>query len=237
MSKKVEKRKCLACGAEWEVEVKVLGAVKNPRCLCNKCINTLSSSEKQHYYRFNEGKAILEDRVCLNCGKTWKVATSKIAKTDKDKKRYFCTECCKILSMKDKKRLMKQLREGFREKVYYEKRNSNIRNLKHCIWKRAKQRAEKHNMDFNITEEDIIIPEVCPILEVPLIYGIKGNYEYSPSLDRIDNNKGYIKGNIQVVSKKANSMKNSASLEELHKFCKNILRYSLNNTEKECIEL
>ena len=45
-----------------------------------------------------------------------------------------------------------------------------------------------------------------------------------------------MKGNIQIISKKANSMKNSASLDELRKFCKNVLRYSLNNDEKEVIE-
>ena len=84
--------------------------------------------------------------------------------------------------------------------------------------------------------KDIIIPKICPILEVPIILGSKGNYEYTPSLDRIDNSKGYIKGNIQVISKKANSMKNSATLEELQKFCTNILRYSLNITEQESNE-
>ena len=73
---------------------------------------------------------------------------------------------------------------------------------------------------------------MCSILEVNLVIGTKGNYEFSPSLDRIDNTKGYIKGNVQVISKKANSMKNSASIEELKKFCANVLRYSLNSTEK-----
>ena len=41
---------------------------------------------------------------------------------------------------------------------------------------------------------------------------------------------------LEKISKKANSMKNSASPEELIKFCKNILRYSLNTTETECSE-
>ena len=40
-----------------------------------------------------------------------------------------------------------------------------------------------------------------------------------------------------IISKKANSMKNSASLSELKMFCKNILRYSLNSREFESTEL
>ena len=102
---------------------------------------------------------------------------------------------------------------------------------------KAKRRALLKNLEFNLEMSDIIIPKVCPILEVNLVIGTKGNYEYSPSLDRIDNTKGYIKGNIQVISKKANSMKNSASIEELKKFCANVLRYSLNITENKCDEL
>ena len=98
---------------------------------------------------------------------------------------------------------------------------------------RAQKRALKYGHDFDLEDSDIIIPEKCPILEVPFVLGSKGNYEYTPTIDRIDNNKGYTKDNIQVISKKANSMKNSASLEELKIFCKNILRYSLNTTEKE----
>lgn len=89
----------------------------------------------------------------------------------------------------------------------------------------AKSRAKRKGLDFNITQEDIIIPMYCPLLDIKLILGTKGDYEATPSLDRIDNTKGYIKDNVAVISKRANSMKNSSTKEEMLIFLKNIQVY------------
>ena len=40
----------------------------------------------------------------------------------------------------------------------------------------------------------------------------------SPSIDRLDNTKGYVKGNVWVISTLANNMKNSAGFKDLHIF-------------------
>ena len=85
-----------------------------------------------------------------------------------------------------------------------------------------KSRAKQKNMEFNVEPEDIKIPETCPIFNYPLLKQlVKGKFgpRYnSPSVDRIDNTKGYVKGNIQIISHKANSMKSNATPEELLKF-------------------
>jgi hypothetical protein len=81
----------------------------------------------------------------------------------------------------------------------------------------AKYRAEINGREFNLKEDDILIPESCPILHTR--FTEKG--DYSPSLDRVDNSKGYVKDNIRVISKRANTLKGTATVEEL----KSILLY------------
>lgn len=81
---------------------------------------------------------------------------------------------------------------------------------------KAKQRADRFSLDFNIEESDIIIPKTCPVLKKEL----KQHTRYAPSLDKIDPTKGYTKGNIQVISRKANTMKNDATIDDLKNFAR-----------------
>lgn len=88
----------------------------------------------------------------------------------------------------------------------------------------AKQRAAAVGVPFDITEEDIVIPDVCPILEIPMFHGEGLAHAGSPSLDRITPRNGYVRGNIQVISRKANTCKNDLTDDELVVFCTNILK-------------
>ena len=89
----------------------------------------------------------------------------------------------------------------------------------------AKARAKRKRLEFDITEEDIVIPEVCPYLGIPfIVQACRGTPRNSiMSLDRIDSTKGYIKGNIEVISWLANTMKNSATEEQLVAFAQEVL--------------
>lgn len=82
----------------------------------------------------------------------------------------------------------------------------------------AQNRARTKSLPIDITVEDIFIPGICPVLGIKLVRG-KGRFiPSSPSLDRIDPSLGYIRGNVQVISSKANAMKSDASREQLLKF-------------------
>lgn len=81
----------------------------------------------------------------------------------------------------------------------------------------ARARAKRYGREFDLIEDDIIIPERCPILDIKLKLHTKRRCEESPTIDRIDNDRGYTKDNIVVCSWRANRMKNGFSLEELEK--------------------
>lgn len=80
----------------------------------------------------------------------------------------------------------------------------------------ARTRAKARGLPCTITESDFDVPSHCPILGIPLSvkYGSRGASDNSPSLDAIDPSKGYVSGNVQVLSQLANQMKNSATLEQ-----------------------
>jgi hypothetical protein len=85
----------------------------------------------------------------------------------------------------------------------------------------AKKRAKECGFEFSLSLDDIVIPETCPILGVPIEDGTgrgraMGNHNLnSASIDRIDNDVGYSPKNIAVISRRANRIKNDSSLSEL----------------------
>ena len=83
------------------------------------------------------------------------------------------------------------------------------------MWARAKRRAEAEGLPFDLNPADISIPDMCPVFGWPLKVGNGASHDASPSLDKLDPSKGYVKGNVWVISHLANRIKNNASLEKL----------------------
>lgn len=86
------------------------------------------------------------------------------------------------------------------------------------LWSTAKNRALKAGVEFNIELSDVVVPATCPILGIPLVVQSGKVGSNSPSLDRIHPDKGYTKGNVQVISYRANSMKSNATPQDLLRF-------------------
>ncbi|WP_292156797.1 hypothetical protein [Brevundimonas sp.] len=82
------------------------------------------------------------------------------------------------------------------------------------IWERARKRARRLNLTFNLPRDSIVIPPSCPVLGLPLQTGGKRS-ERSPSLDRIRPQDGYVVGNVRVVSDRANRLKGALDLPRL----------------------
>jgi len=106
--------------------------------------------------------------------------------------------------------------DEMRMKLKLDARKWRAENPRHYLLYAAKQRAKKFSIPFSITPDDIVIPDVCPVLGIPLIRSNgKGPTDTSPSIDRIVPSLGYIPGNICVISVRANTIKSNATLEEL----------------------
>lgn len=115
-------------------------------------------------------------------------------------------------------------------KISEKNREYYAKNLTGTFWNRlrdilrgARKRAKKNGIEFSLKEEDF-----TPVYFCPLLPRIKFNFSNdeksrssSMSLDRIDPTKGYVKDNVQLISLKANRIKNNATLEEFEEMAHN----------------
>lgn len=81
----------------------------------------------------------------------------------------------------------------------------------------AKIRAKYRGLVFDVALSDLEpLPTHCPVLGIPLLYtGTLRDRPSWASLDRIDNSKGYVRGNVRIISYRANSLKSDATPTEM----------------------
>jgi hypothetical protein len=109
--------------------------------------------------------------------------------------------------------------------VCQEKSKTLIKPPEYLIWYRARESSKRGGKEFNLEVSDIVIPEYCPYLGIKITTDMDERHQSGYySIDRIDNNKGYVKGNVQIISWLANTMKNKATIEELLVFSENVIK-------------
>lgn len=86
----------------------------------------------------------------------------------------------------------------------------------------AKARAKKSSLPFDLTESDIHVPVRCPVLGLKLRHNWRGKAptDNSPTLDRLVPSRGYVKGNVLVVSMRANRLRSDGLPGEHHRIAK-----------------
>lgn len=108
--------------------------------------------------------------------------------------------------------------------------------------KSARERALKRGLAFSLTPQTIALPDHCPVLGIPLDYHAGkratqgGPSPNSPSLDRINNAMGYVDGNVQVISVRANRIKSDSTLQELKALVAHLERLALDAFEEAAVE-
>lgn len=147
--------------------------------------------------------------------------------------RKYATETERVEARRRSRREWAQ-RNPEKGKAYYEahkeerrayNRHWREKNAAKVMLERARRRANRDGVEFDLDTAFVaaITPLFCPVFGVPLTLAEGAAGPNSPSLDRKDPSKGYVQGNVQVISNKANMMKQNATEDELKQFAKWIL--------------
>lgn len=143
-----------------------------------------------------------------------------------------CHECRRRNYKENPERARQRSKDYYwsnREEIKRRQRERRNRNLAAALVADAKKRALKRNIPFGLCPSDIVVPDTCPILGLPLVVNRGRCGPNSPTLDRIIPDVGYVPGNVQVISHRANTIKSDATADELEA----VARYIRNAAYKQ----
>lgn len=168
----------------------------------------------KQYYQEHKEKKLARDKVR---GKEYREENKEVLK--QKNKEYYEQNKEQLKERHKKNRLEKYKADP--KKDMAKQKEWKLNNIERYLVQNARNRAKKYNLPFDITHEDVVIPEFCPYLGIKLVPFSEWS---SPSLDKIIPELGYVKGNIQVISTKANTMKNNATQDELVRFAEAVMK-------------
>lgn len=119
---------------------------------------------------------------------------------------------------------------AYRAKRYNGTDEKSVHWWKQQIYHRSKQNARSRGISHDLRKEDVVWPDVCPVLGIKLNYGRPKNGRSSwdsPSIDRFDSSLGYTKDNCVVMSWRANMLKADGIAWEFEKLLSFMRRRSI----------
>lgn len=161
------------------------------------------------------------DKYCPNCKQTLSKTSFYKDISRKDQLTRICKQCSKNYYRDNKahyNEYYKKRHQSHQKQILdYSKKYREENPLKVTLAK-LKIRCKQKNWDFDLTEEylETIKVDICPVAKTKLNY--KPSFAHDPnraSLDRIDNSKGYVKGNVAWISYRINTNKGDLSIQEI----------------------
>lgn len=219
-------QKCSCCGKEFP---------KNQRKYWRKYANSINGSAFHQTCRECEDKQKIEENKkdglykCFVCNKWLPAENFSYAGTEKSGTlKYIYRDGLRPICKSCKLEKSKRFRKTYDDET-------KLYKLLQERWLGARERSFKKNLEFNITKEYLkqlwdSQSGLCAISGIPMTFELDNGRTFkNVSLDRINPNKGYIIGNVQLVCMAVNQMKSDLSLAELYMFCNAIL----NNKDKK----
>jgi hypothetical protein len=144
---------------------------------------------------------------CQQCGEDF-AHTSRQAK--------YCSHRCKMKQYNKRKYIRYKTSPGYKQHIDAQSREWRHKHYGNWLVLLARRRAKRKGLEFSLRKGEVIVPPVCPVLGIPLEPrdGVIPS-DNSPTLDRINNSKGYTSDNVCVISHRANRIKADATLSEL----------------------
>lgn len=183
-------------------------------------------------------------KSCTKCGRS-DVVFGKSKKT-KDGLRQQCNSCRKVYrsntSVRQKTYMAEYYvrnQEVFRKNhsAYYTEHKEELNaycksyrgrelqeNPEKIIFLRTRRRAEDRGIPFDLDLSDMIIPSVCPVLGIVIVCSGGRPRPDSPSVDRMIPSLGYVRGNVRIISNRANTLKSDSTVEEMTMILEDLLR-------------
>lgn len=166
---------------------------------------------------------ILGKVLCNNCGIEFEKPISEIKRNLEKCRPNYCSRSC--VGKKHGKEKASKIKNSYDISMHSSCRRDEFTSFRYSL-KCAKQRFKEVNVTLQDLKEQWEIQNgICPYSKIHLILPTYRNevpLQERASLDRIDNSKGYVKGNIHFVSTPINYMKSTMSHKETIDFLKQI---------------
>jgi hypothetical protein len=163
----------------------------------------------------------LPEKQCPKCKQMLPVEMFAKNRSKKDGLQYWCRSC-------KSKQSSNYYVNGGKEKVRSYNKLNPVKVITAQLVRDARERARDKCLPFDIdlyyirsmVGNNAELSSHCPVFGIPLEWSCqrnqgRGPHPYAPSIDRIDPERGYVKGNVWIISYRANTIKSNATHEEL----------------------